>query len=63
MKFKKVYKIKSKDSRKKLNLFTIKHGLGDIDGFIELDNNRVKDFSLGSSINNNQLEKLLEISK
>lgn len=58
-----VYKIKSKASRKKLNLFTIKNGLGDIDGFIELDNNRMREFSFDNSMKNSHLEKLMDMSK
>ena len=34
----KIFKKKSKDSLKSLNAFSIENGLGDVDGFVELDN-------------------------
>ncbi len=58
-----IYKIKAKNSRKKLNLFTIQNGLGDIDGFIELDNVKVSKFSLDNNLSNNQLRKLIDVNK
>ena len=45
---------KSRASLKKLNEFSIKNGLGDIDGFVELDN---------SIINDNQGESFLQIQE
>ena len=35
---KNIYKEKSRISRKKLNLFSIENGLGDIDGFVDIGN-------------------------
>ncbi len=52
----KIYKPKSKASLRKLNVFSIENGLGDIDGFVDLDEN--KNFNQLLKINSKQLNSL-----
>ena len=56
---KEIYDIKSRSSRKKLNLFSIENGLGDIDGFVDLEK------SISPDINNYPFnnEALLKIDR